>query len=134
MLCVPGHRAKWNRDRYCKARLLVAGCGLEPRQLLRSLRRSLPHTRPLCVDVVAGHPLTAADWQLVPSPWAGLATALPAVLERSPAEAALLVAHLPTAERRRLRTAALALHRTQAVAGAALPQPLVWRILTLALS
>ena len=44
------------------------------------------------------------------------------------------MAHLPERERRRLRTAALSLHRAQAVAGAALPQPLVWRILDLAMS
>lgn len=44
------------------------------------------------------------------------------------------MAHLPERERRRLRTAALSLHRAQAVAGATLPQPLVWRILDLAMS
>ena len=112
----------------------MAGCGLQPSQLLESLRHSLNHTLPLFVDVAAGHPLTADEWQLVPSSCPGLATALPAVLERSPAEVALLVARLPEPQRRRLRTAALALHRAQVVAGAALPQPLVWRILATGLS
>ena len=124
----------YEEDRCCAARLLMAGCGLQPSQLLQTLCHSLPYTRPLLVDVATRHSLTPADWQLVPSPCAGLATALPAVLERSTAEAALLVAHLPEREQCHLRTAALALHRAQAVAGAALPQPLVWRILTLALS
>ena len=88
---------------------------LEPRQLLQALCDSPPHALPralaFIVDVVAGRPLTAAEWQLVPSPCAGLATSLSAVLERSPAEVVLLVARLPEPERRRLRTTALALHR-----------------------
>ena len=128
-LCRHWRIAGFNEDRCCAARLLMAGCGLQPSQLLESLRSSLNHSRPLFVDVIAGHPLTAADWQLVPSPCPGLAAALPAVLERSPAEAALLVARLPAAQRHCLHTAALCLHRAQVVAGATLPLPLVWRIL-----
>ena len=67
--------------------------------------------RPLFPDVPAHRPLTAAQWALIPAPCPGLAKALPATLQRSEAEAALLVAHLPAADSARLRTFALALHR-----------------------
>ncbi|PRW33130.1 ankyrin repeat PH and SEC7 domain containing [Chlorella sorokiniana] len=60
--------------------------------------------------------------------------ALPAVLQRSEAEAALLVARLPEPERRRLHTAALCLHRAEIRSQVWLPQPLVWRILAACLS
>ena len=82
----------------------------------------------------ARHPLSPADWHLIPSPCPGLAAALPAVLARSAAAAVLLVDHLPEAERCRLCTAALCLHRAQAEAEAALPQPLVQRILAAAMA
>lgn len=69
-----------------------------------------------------------------PNACAPLAGVLPAVLRRSKAEAALLVVHLPAADRERLRTALLCLHCTQCTAGASLPTVLVWRILNLALA
>ncbi len=116
------------------ARLLIAAPGQEPSRLLLSLTSTGPTSLPLYPDVATGYPLTTADWSMVPSPCPGLAAALPYVLVRSAAEAALLVAHLPTAERCRLRTAAVALHRAQAVKRVALPQPLVWRILTASLA
>jgi len=53
------------------------------------------------------------------------------VLARSPAEAGLLVGHLPSADRQLLRTAALCLARAQKAAGALLHTPIVWRILAL---
>ena len=86
---------------------------------------------PLFPHIVACHALTEAEWQLVPSPCPGLAAALPAVYRRSAAEAALLVAHLPPADRLRLRTAALCLTCTQNQLHVHLPGPLVGRILSL---
>lgn len=131
-LCCQAHP---RRDRHCRtARLLIAAPGQQPARLLRSLWRALHMPLPLFAIIVASYPLTSADWQLVPFSSPDLAAALPTVLERSAAEAALLVARLPDAERCRLHTAALALHRAQAVAGLALLQPLLWRILATAMA
>lgn len=102
--------------------------------MLQSLNVGRPLSLPLFPDVVARYPLTPADWQLIPSPCPDLAAVLPIVLLRSPAEAALLVARLPRRARRRLRTAALSLHRAQATLDIFLPQPLVWRILAACLA
>lgn len=79
--------------------------------------------------LVAAWPLTPTQWQQVPSPCPGLAAALPAVMPRSGAEAASLVAHLPATDRARLRTAALALHRSQHRCRVWLPADLTRRIL-----
>ena len=49
---------------------------------------------PLFADVACQRPLSNADWQLVPTPCAGLDAALPAVARRSRAEAGLLVRRL----------------------------------------
>lgn len=111
------------------ARLLIAAPGQQPASLLQCLNRHVPESLPLFAEVAACYPLSACEWQLIPAPCPGLAAALPAVLERSEAEAALLVAHLPRAERCRLQTAALCLRYAQAVLCVALPQPLVWHIL-----
>ena len=86
---------------------------------------------PLFPHIVACHALTEAEWQLLPSPCPGLAAALPVAFERSPAEAALLVAHLPPADQHRLRTAALCLNHRQHELRIYLPGPLVGRILSL---
>ena len=86
---------------------------------------------PLFPDVAAHWQLTAAQWALIPSPCPGLGKALPATLQRSEAEAALLVAHLPPADSARLRTFALALHRAQRQLGVFLPAELAGRILSL---
>jgi len=120
---------QFDEKQYEIARLLITAPGQEPRHLLHALNVTLPTSLPLFPEVAARYALTPADWCLVPSPCPGLAAALPYVLARSAAEAALLVAHLPAAERSRLRTAALCLHRAQAVAGVALLEPLLWRIL-----
>lgn len=48
---------------------------------------------------------------MVPEPCPSLAAALPAVLQRSHAKAASLVAHLPADSRSRLAAAALCLYR-----------------------
>lgn len=80
---------------------------------------------------VSRQPLTPTDWARVPTPCPGLAAALPAVLARSEAGAALLVRHLPAGDRERLRTAAQCVRRTGRVLGSALPAPVV-RLLLLA--
>ena len=67
----------------------------------------------LYTPLVACLSLTPAEWQRVPSPCPGLGSALPAVLARSAGEAALLVRHLPGADRERLCAAALCLRRLQ---------------------
>lgn len=54
-----------------------------------------------------------AAMAVVPCPCPGLGRALPAVLARSEAEAAQLVARLPPGDGQRLRTSALSLHRRQ---------------------
>ena len=60
-----------------------------------------------------------------------LGGALPAVLQRSRAEAAVLVAHLPAQDRQRLRTWTLALRRLQPVLRLSLPADLPRHILSL---
>ena len=70
------------------------------------LHRNRHVTFPLTLyaPLVARQPLAPAEWARVPSPCPRLAAVLPAVLERSEAEAALLVRRLPPADRKRLRT------------------------------
>ena len=65
---------------------------------------------------------------MVPRPCAGLSAALPAVLQRSTHEAALLVARLPAADRARLRTVLLSLHRRAKRLRLHVAPPLVWHI------
>ncbi|KAL4425191.1 hypothetical protein ABPG75_009207 [Micractinium tetrahymenae] len=107
-----------------------------PREVLSLLQqRQGPYINwlpPLYDALAARQPMTAAEWALVPTPCDGLGAALPAVLERLTAEAALLVQHLPSADRQRLQTAVLCLSRTQQKLRLALPAPLVWRMLALA--
>lgn len=81
-------------------------------------------------DLAEHWPLTA-QWRQVPTPCPGLGRALPFVLHRSEAEAALLVAHLPAADSACLRTFALALHRAQRRLAIHLPRELVGRVLCL---
>lgn len=94
--------------------------------------RRLASVQPVYADLAARGRLAPEQWQLFPSPCAGLGGVLPAVLQRSEAEAALLVAHLPAADRERLQTAALCLHRAQQQVGVSLPLALLWHILALA--
>lgn len=88
-------------------------------------------TLPLYPEVAAHWPLTAAQWAQVPSPCPGLGMALPAVLQRSEAEEALLVARLPGADASRLWGFALALHRAQRRLQVFLPVELARHILSL---
>lgn len=124
----------WDDNHRRSARLLLAAPGQDPRCMHQSLNVGRPLSLPLFPDVVARYPLTPADWQLIPSPCPDLAAVLPIVLLRLPAEAALLVARLPRRARRRLRTAALSLHRAQATLDIFQPQQLVWRILAACLA
>ena len=94
---------------------------------LAAARRGLAGERVVCLyaTLAARQALSPAEWARVPRPCPGLSAALPAVLRRSDAEAALLVAHLPDGERRRLRTAALCLRRTERLHSAELPPALL---------
>ncbi len=119
------------------ARALLHVSGLSAQQLL-DLLAGVPadqqqRVQPLYGDVAAHMPLTPEQWQRVPMPCPGLGTALPAVLDRSAAEAGLLVAHLPRADRMRLRVAALSLHRLQGTLELSPPIPaaLLGRMLAL---
>eukprot|EP00887_Chlorella_sp_A99_P002399 scaffold10.g2399.t1 len=86
----------------------------------------------LIAHVAACRTLSPADWAAIPAPCPGLARALPAVLARSTAEAAELVAHLPADHRSRLHTLALSLARMQRRLGLELPAHIVRRILLVA--
>ena len=120
------------------ARVLLPVSGLTVQQLLDLLAavpaEGQPAVQPLYVDVAACMPLSPAEWQQVPTPCPGLGRALPAVLARSEAEAALLVAHLPPADTERLRVAALSLHRAQRALQLDVPPALLGRMLSLSLS
>lgn len=85
----------------------------------------------LYADAAANWPLSPTEWDQVPSPCPCLAHALPAVIQRSEAEAACLVARLPAADRQRLQAFALALNRAQQQAGIDLPAGSVRHILSL---
>ena len=94
---------------------------------LKSMGRLGLHFYP---DLATNWDLTVLGWQQVPSPCPFIGAALPAVLERSEAKAALLVQHMTDDDRRHLRTLALCL-------GAAgrrgllpqLPTPILHRLL-----
>ena len=99
--------------------------------------RVLFQARPLPDDLHAilatRQPLTPAEWMRMPASCEALATALPAVLRRSTAEAAQLVRHLPEHSQRRLRTAVLCLRRMERRHGLELPPELTHRLLLAAL-
>eukprot|EP00887_Chlorella_sp_A99_P000648 scaffold5.g648.t1 len=121
------------------SRLLLERSTAPPTDLITDLLAAAeyPNATPACRDVVhalladlAGScTLSPANWEALPSPCPGLARALPAVLARSPAEAAQLVAHLPAAACGRLRTLALSLARLQQRLRLELPEGIVRRIL-----
>eukprot|EP00887_Chlorella_sp_A99_P000710 scaffold5.g710.t1 len=87
----------------------------------------------LLADLAASRPLSPVEWVALPSPCPGLERALPAVLARSPDEAAQLVAHLPAAAVGRLRALALSLARLQRRLCLELPEDIVRRILAVSL-
>ena len=120
----------------------------DPARFLSTARLLLPATLPeralaaleqageivlhLFVDLAACVELSPAQWQRVPAPCPDLGAALPAVLARSEAEAALPVGCLPAKMRRRLRAGALCLGRAQRVRHMELPAALVGQVLALA--
>lgn len=128
-------RRKWPRGAppltaYLEAARPLLGA-MPPEAALPILGQRGQLALPLVADLAARWPLARELWQQVPSPCPGLGRALPAVLARSEAEAAQLVARLPAADRHRLRTFALSLQRRQQQLRVYLPAPLVHRILAL---
>ena len=123
---------------FSSARALLPAPGLSAAQLLALLAAvpayEQPAMQPLYADLAAHMTLTPEQWQRVPTPCAGLGRALPAVLARSEAEAALLVAHLLAADVDRLRAVALSLQRVQRILQLSVPAALVSRMLALALA
>ena len=88
---------------------------------------------PLYVLLAARQPLMPAQWAQVPWPCPGLGATLPAVLARSEDEARQLVAHLPYADKLRLRTAALCVKRAERCWRLQLPADLLRPLLLAAL-
>ena len=109
------------------ARLLLPASPLQA--ALAALALAGSGALPLFADLAACRPLSAAQWQRVPPACPALGSALPAVLQRSEAEAGLLVHRMKETERCRLRTAALCLARAGRRAGAALPAAVAGSIL-----
>ena len=119
------------RARYLEiARLLLPAT--PPGRALPALLEAGEVGLPLFADLAACTALSHEQWQRVPAPCPALGTALPAVLARSAAEAALLVGRLPAEARQRLRTGALCLVRAQRERRTALPAVLVGQVLALA--
>lgn len=85
--------------------------------------------RSLYAVLVSRMALTAQEWARLRGPLPELATALPAVLQRSAVEARALVSLLPVETRRRFGTGALCLVRAQQETGQELPPAIVTRIL-----
>lgn len=104
---------------------------------LRRLLRSRHHTddalAPLYVLLAARQPLTPVQWSELPRPCPGLGAALPAALARGEHEAAHLVAHLPYADKLRLRTAVLSVKRVELSRHLNLPAELLRPLLAAAL-
>eukprot|EP00887_Chlorella_sp_A99_P001737 scaffold8.g1737.t1 len=110
--------------------LLAAICSPAIWLVTQQKKQHVAHA--LLADLAALRALSPADWALLPTPCPALARALPAVIERSPAEAAQLVAHLPFAARGRLRTLALSLAHLQRRLRLELPESIMRRILAAA--
>lgn len=123
------------RRRFNLALLLLERGALPPAsKLLADLEEHTPVPSYLYVPLVARQPLTPAEWKRVPSPCDGLGAALPAVLARSEAEAALLVSHLPAKACERLRTAALCIKRAERRWRVSLPAELLRPLLAAAVA
>ena len=87
----------------------------------------------LLADLAARLPLSQEQWDSIRAGCPDLARALPAVLQRSAAEAGWPVGRLAEGQRKRLRVAALSLMRAQQHSSAVLPAELSGRILALCL-
>lgn len=70
-------------------------------------------SRLLYAPLLLRHPLTAAQWELIPPNLPCLGVALPSVMERSQADAPQLVRRMTGADRQHLRTTALCLGAAQ---------------------
>lgn len=117
-----------NEGHIACARLMLPH--VPPDHALHGLSVACAVALPFYADLAVHWPLTDAQWRAsIPAPCPGLGRALPAVLARSQAEAALLVAHPPAADKARLRTAALSLHRCEQQLGVPLPREVAARIL-----
>lgn len=116
-LAAAAGRCKWPRGGQPPAASLEATrpllAAMPPSIALPVLQQRGELALPLFANLVEQWPLSRQQWQLVPCPCPGLGRALPAVLARSEAEAAQLVARLPPGDGQRLRTSALSLHRRQ---------------------
>jgi hypothetical protein len=120
------------RQLWCTAALRPpATCCWGPR-LIRWRHWHCDKARPLYADLAASRRMTRWQWRKLRRVCPPLAAALPAVLERSPAEARLLVQRLAARQRQRLRTFALCLVRAQRKARASLPAEVTGRILAMA--
>ena len=99
--------------------------------LLQFHNRRLSAT--LLADLAARLPLSHEQWHSIPAPCPDLARALPAVLQRSAAEAGWLVGRLAEVQRARLRAATLSLAQAQQPNRCSLPAEVSGRILAQAL-
>lgn len=88
----------------------------------------------LIPELVAHRALTAAQWAALPAELPGLLGALPAVLARSEAEAARLMAHLPEPMRAHIQAAMLALARVQHRSHVSVPIVALQHIVSLAVA
>lgn len=80
--------------------------------------------------LVARHVLTSEQWEKIPAPCPCIGAALPEVLRRSEAEAAVLVRHMTADDQQCLRTLALCLsHAQRSGQLPALPIPIQQRLL-----
>lgn len=119
-----------HRSQPAVARALLAVGPLDA--VLTTLQAAGQYMMPLFADlVILRPPLGPSEWRQVPMPCPGLGRALPAALAHSPVQAACLVAHLPEADRLRLRTAALCLARAQRRRRVHLPSHIVEHLLSL---
>ncbi len=142
LLCSGGAAGKTPFETACgwlhldAARLLLEEAPLQPAaEILAALNKKGSWVLPLYASVVARLPLTPEQWELVPAPCPGLGAALPTILQRSEAEAALLAARLPAADRERMHTFALCLARAERERRLPpLPVPLVTRLLALSVA
>jgi ankyrin repeat protein len=108
--------------------LLKAAPAVQPS--LGSLLQYDQHSATLFADLAARFPLSQEQWQSIPAPCPDLARALPAVQQRSAAEAGWLVGRLSEEQRARLKAAALSLARVPQQWGLpSLPAELSGRIL-----
>ena len=134
----PDAGAELRRDAIECARLLVdAAPAAQPSlgALLAAMGEWADHrdevADALLARLAARLPLSKEDWASIPAPCPQLASVLPAVLQRSAAEAGWLVGRLAAEQQDRLRTTALLLGRAtqQSEGGATMPRELAHRIL-----